>query len=256
MHLRRYIAVIALVLVCLPVLSQDFVPPRLTVYATDLTGTLSPGDLADLNARLRAFDDSTSTQVVFLMVPTIGNYAVEEAALKVAEENKIGRKGRDNGVLLFVAQDDRAIRIEVGYGLEGVLPDIICGQIIRNEIIPAFRAGDYSGGIHAGLQSIMLAVRNEYTADEKSGKKGGGFGFLIFVAIMVFFFIFMRRRGGPFSGSGPMGGRGGGPFIFIPPIGGGWGGRRGSGGGFGGFGGGGFSGGGGSFGGGGASGHW
>jgi uncharacterized protein len=240
-------------------LSQEFVPPRLSAYATDQTGTLSAGDLSELNASLKAFDDSTSTQIVVLMVTTTGDYAVEEAALKVAEVNQIGRKGKDNGILLFVAKDDRAVRIEVGYGLEGVLPDILAGQIMRNEIFPEFRKGDYAGGIRAGVDAIMRATRNEYKAEPRKKGPSGNTGLFVIAAIIILIIIAMNRRGGgPTSGAGPGSRRLFGPFLFFPP-GGSWGGRGGSwGGGFGGFGGGGggFSGGGGSFGGGGASGHW
>ena len=236
--------------------AQEFVPPRVTTYATDLTGTLRSSDLAGLNARLADFDKQTSTQVVVLMVPTTEGMAVEEAALKVAELNAIGRKGKDNGVLLFIAKDDRRIRIEVGYGLEGVLPDIISGQIIRNEITPLFRQGEYAAGIYAGAEAIMRATQNEYKAEPEK-KKGTGISAIFVIMIVLLIFMIINRKGkGPFSGSGPT--KGGGPFIFFPPVGGGWSGRRGGmGGGFGGgWGGGGFSGGGGSFGGGGASGSW
>jgi uncharacterized protein len=212
---------------------------------------LRPGEISALNAKLQQYDQETSTQVVVLMVPTTDETPLEEASLKVAELNSIGRKGKNNGVLLFIAKNDRRIRIEVGYGLEGALPDITAGQIIRHEITPRFREGDYYAGIAAGVESIILATKNEYKAEPESGRNRG-FPFpLIFLVIIAFIVLSrMARGGGPFSGVGT-GGRSG-PFIFFPPMGGG----RSSGGGFGGFGGGGFSGGGGSFGGGGASGSW
>jgi len=233
--------------------AQEAEIPKVTRYATDLTGTLSSSQLDELERRLKAFDDSTSTQIVALMVPTIGQYAIEEYSLKVAELNKIGRKGRDNGALLLIAKDDRQLRIETGYGLEGALPDALSGLIIRREIAPRFREGDYFGGISSGVEAIMLAVRGEYTADPKDRKREkdpvGIFPFIIFLFVLFTFLrgIFGRRR---FSGrSRSYRGWGG-----IPPIIGGWGGSGGSFGGGGGFGG--VSGGGGSFGGGGASGSW
>jgi uncharacterized protein len=231
-------------------LSQEFTPPKLTQYVTDQSGTLSSGEIAAISAKLEQFDHETSTQIVVLMVPTLGDSPVEEASLKVAELNKIGRGGKNNGILLFVAKNDRKIRIEVGYGLEGAVPDITAGQIIRREITPRFREGDYYAGIVAGVQSIMLATKNEYKA-EPGNRTSRGFPVPIIFLIIIAFVVLSRigRGGGPFSGR-----RGPGPFIFFPPGGGGWGGSGGSGGG--GFGGGGFSGGGGSFGGGGASGSW
>ena len=215
--------------------------PALSRYATDLTGTLSAAQLAELESLLASFDRSTSTQVVVLVVPTLYGDDLEEYTLRVAEKNSIGRKGKDNGVLLFAALNDRKVRIEVGYGLEGALPDALAGQIIRREIAPRFRENDYYGGIRAGVEAIMAATKGEYQAEPAAGQGHQGSPAL-FLVIVVLFFVFrlLRRRRGFFPG---------GPFI-----GGGWG----SGGGFGGgsFSGGGFSGGGGSFGGGGASGGW
>ena len=232
--------------------------PRLTQYVTDQTGSLSWEQIAQLNSKLEQFEKTTSTQIVVLLVPTLGDYAVEEYALKVAELNKIGREGKDNGALLLIAKNERRVRIEVGYGLEGALPDILSGQIVRKEIGPRFAAGDFYGGIDAGVEAMMKATRNEYTADPESSGRSVRSILPMLVILFVFFMIMSRmvrsRRRFLRSGS-PFGGPGG-----FPPIGGGWGGGRtgGWGGGSfgGGSGGGGFSGGGGSFGGGGASGSW
>ncbi len=228
--------------------AEEFTPPKLTQYVTDQTGTLRQGEISTLNARLRQFETETSNQIAVLMVGTIGDSPVEEASLKVAELNKIGRAGKNNGVLLFIARDDRALRIEVGYGLEGALPDITTGQIIRHEIVPRLREGNYYAGITAGVDAIILATKGEYKG-EPAGREKRGMPLGVIIAIIIAVLVFSRRRGG--RGGGP-------PFIFFPPMGGGRGsgGLGGFGGGFGGFGGGGFSGGGGSFGGGGASGSW
>ncbi len=227
-------------------LGDQFVPLKLTRYVNDQTGTLLQGEMATLNSRLEQFETQTSIQVVVLMVPTIGDTPLEEASLKVAELNKIGRAGKSNGVLLFIAKDDHKLRIEVGYGLEGALPDITSGQITRNEIVPRFREGNYYGGIAAGVEAIILATKNEYKGEAREDSKRGfpvGMIIAIFVVLMI-----LSRRGR--RGGGP-------PFIFFPPMGGGRSSGGFGGGGFGGFGGGGgFSGGGGSFGGGGASGSW
>ena len=219
---------------------------QLTRRVTDLTQTLTPSEVTALETKLKSFEDSTSTQVVVVMVSSIGESTIEEAALQVAEVNGIGRKGKDNGVLLFVAKDDRQMRIEVGYGLEGTLPDALAGQIIRKEITPWFRQGDFHAGIDAGITAIMAATRNEYKADEPPSDTP--FPFLIVLFILLFMLMMWRRK--KFLG-------GGGTPIFFPggiPRSGSWhsGGWSGGGGGSGG----GFSGGGGSFGGGGASGSW
>jgi uncharacterized protein len=223
--------------------------PMLREYVTDQTGTLTSSQIASLSSRLRMFEDSTSTQIVVAMIPTIGQDALEEVSLKIVEANKVGQKKKDNGALLLIVKNDRLLRIEVGYGLEGVLTDALSAQIIRHEITPRFREGDYAGGIASGIDAIMKATRNEYTADPREKKKDreDSFPWIVFIIIVVVIISSMRRRG-RFTGGG------------FPPIIGGWGGGGGSswGGGFGGgsFGGGGFSGGGGSFGGGGASGSW
>ncbi len=226
-----------------PVLAEDLAVPKLKTRVTDLTGSLSGTEIRSLEQRLQVFEDSTSTQIVVLLLPTIEDRAIEEVAYRIAKENGIGQKGKNNGILLLVAKADRKLRIEVGYGLEGILPDILAGRIIRNEIVPHFRTGDYYGGIEAGLNAIMLATKSEYVADPKnddSSQSGAIVFFIIFVVILMMINGMRRHRGGTFLGGGP----------YLP---GGW---SSSGGGGGGWSGGGFSGGGGSFGGGGASGSW
>lgn len=221
--------------------------PRLSQYATDLTETLTGRQLDLLNQKLREFDQTTSNQIVVLIVGTIGSASLEDYTLRVVEKNRVGTKGKDNGVLLFVAKDDRQLRIEVGYGLEGALPDALSGIIIRREITPRFREGDFFGGINAGIEAIILATRNEYKADpgERKGVPVSVLIVLFIIAFGVFRAMASARR---WAGTGVF--RPGRRYGGWPPIGGGWGG------GGGGFGGGGFSGGGGSFGGGGASGRW
>ena len=229
--------------------AQEAAVPHLTRYATDLSGTLTSDQLAALEQKLEAFDKSTSTQVVVLIVPSLGTGSLEETSLRVAETNGIGTKEHSNGVLLFIAMAERRVRIEVGYGLEGALPDALAGIIIRRELAPKFREGDYYAGIDAAVDAIMLASKDEYKppAEKPAGKSRFSSSFLIAAIILIFFVLRLTRLMNPLS-------RRGGGFW--------WGGFPGSGG-FGGgsfgggsFGGGGFSGGGGSFGGGGASGSW
>ena len=228
-----------------PVPAREANFPRLTQYVTDLTGTLTSSDISVLNGKLEEFDRASSTQIVVLMVPTIGDDVIEEVTLRVAEQNGIGQKGKSNGALLFIARNDKRVRIEVGYGLEGALPDILSGQIIRKEMGPKFRVGDYAGGINAAIDAMILATRNEYKADPR-GKRSSPILVPIFVILFVLFLFGRAMFRSRFSGGVGRGiSRGG-------WIGGGFGG---GGGGFGG-GGGGFSGGGGGFGGGGASGSW
>lgn len=226
-------------------------PPRgvgvgkIVHWVTDQTGTLSADEIRSLEARLKAIEAANSNQIVVVIIPTIGMESLEETALLIAEQSGVGKKEKNNGILLLIAKNDRKMRIEVGYGLEGALPDVLAGTIIRNEISPSFRSGDYYGGILAGVEAIDRSTRNEYTADPEGGKHGGGIlPLLLLLAVLFVLFNGMRRRRygllpmgipGPFGGGrGRMGGFGGGTFG----------------------GGGGFMGGGGSFGGGGASGGW
>lgn len=227
-----------------PVSAQEI--PKLQRRVTDLTNTLSAAEINALEGDLAAFEDSTSCQIVVLMIPTLGDQSLEDFALRTAQSNGVGREKQDNGVLLLVVKDDRKIRIEVGYGLEGSLTDALSSQIIRREITPYFRSGDYYSGIKAGMDAIMLATRNEYKAEKtKSTSNNSSSFFVLLFFLMIFVFVVRsaRRRSGALAML---------PFLLGSSAsrsrGGGWGG--------GGGGGGGFSGGGGSFGGGGASGGW
>lgn len=228
--------------------------PTLKNYANDFTSTLSNSELYTLNSALKTFDDSTSSQVVFLMIRSIEGYSLEMYTYEVASRNKIGST-KNNGVLFFVAKDDRKIRIEVGYGLEGALPDALASSILRNEVRPYFKHNEYYAGISAGLDAIMKAIKGEYTSDKKKDDKDG-IGFpIMYIILILIFIIFSGRKGGRGGGGGLL------PWLIISSMGsgrskggwgsGGFGGFSGGGGGFGGF-----SGGGGSFGGGGASGSW
>ncbi len=215
-------------------------------WITDETGTLTPGELESIDQTLADFQKETSNQIVVLMIPTLGGRNIEEFSMEEAEKNRIGRKDRNNGVLMLIAKNDRRIRFEVGYGLEGVLTDVLSDQIIRHEIAPLFRAGDFAGGIRAGVTAIMEVTKGEYKGDEEQDNLHRISPILVFF-LMIFVFGFLRIfRGGRRRFLGPGGFYSSGPF---------WGGG-GFGGGFGGGSGGGFSGGGGSFGGGGASGGW
>jgi uncharacterized protein len=229
--------------------------PVVSHRVNDFTNTFSARGKEALESMLAQFENETSNQIIVVMIQSLGGEALEDVSLKAAENNKIGKKDRNNGVLLFIAKDDHKVRIEVGYGLEGVLPDALCDQIIRHDIVPRFRTGDFDGGVLAGVRAIMDATKGEFTGDKRSDRYMRGLSVPVGIAIFLFFLLmrlFMRgsrhfigRRGyyygGPwFWGGGGFGGFGGGGF----------------GGGGGGFGGGGFSGGGGSFGGGGASGSW
>jgi len=270
-----------LLLLALPAWAQLAVP-QLTARVTDLTGTLTKEQTASLEQMLQSFEARKGSQIAVLMVPTTAPEAIEQYALRVAERWKIGRKNVDDGAILVVAKNDRALRIEVGYGLEGALNDATASRIIREAIAPRFREGDFYGGINAGVDRMIRVIDGEPLPEPASPapQVGGGFGqslpILLILAIVVGGLL--RRMLGRTVGSAAAGGAVGavawllvgaasiavmaGIVAFIFTLAGGGAGRRYYGGFPGGFGGGGlgrrggFRGGGGSFGGGGASGRW
>ena len=221
--------------------------PELHRHITDLSGTLSSSEIESIDQTLSRFEQETSNQIVVLLITTLNDQSIEEYTLQVAEKNKLGKKGRDNGVLMVIAKSDRKVRIEVGYGLEGALTDAISDEIIRHFITPYFRNGDFAGGIDAGIIAIIATTKGEFKGEPHSNRQSHPPPLLFF--LFPLFFILLRILSGSrrhYLGSGGYYSRGG-------WLGGGFGGGGFSGGG---FGGGGFSGGGGSFGGGGASGSW
>ena len=275
---------------CWPLIAGAQVPvPPLTGRVIDQTGTLTASQMAALEQTLRTFEARKGSQVAVLIVPSSSPETIEQYSLRVAEQWKLGRKKVDDGAVLVVAKDDRALRIEVGYGLEGILNDAASKRIISDIIVPRFQQGDFHGGITAGVDRILRVIDGEPLPEPK-GKPAGNIGNiwqyvpLIFILAIVVGGV-LHAVLGRFPGALVTGGFVGGiawlfagvvsialiagviAFLFTL-LGGGMGGRGSGAGGFrgggfdgggfggGGFGGGGFSGGGGGFGGGGASGRW
>lgn len=209
-----------------------------------------------LDAKLRAFDEQTSNQVVVAIFPQLPSASLEDFTVRTAQSWRAGRQKLDNGVVLFVFVAERRVRLEVGYGLEGALPDALTKRIIEEEITPRFRAGDPAAGLEAGVDAILKATRGEYTAAKtaRPGLSPVVVFLLLILAVIVLSWLQNQVAGATYTGRGyrtyRRGGWGGGWG------GGGFGGGGGWGGGSSGGGGGGFSGGGGGFGGGGASGSW
>ncbi len=270
--------------------------PALQTRVTDLTNTLSPPQRAQLEQRLAAFEQQKGSQLAVLLIPTTQPETIEQYAIRVVDQWQLGRKGIDDGALILLAKDDRTVRIEVGRGLEGVIPDAVANRVVEEIMIPHFRQGDFYGGIAAGLERVIRLVEGEPLPEPawrgppapEIHPEGIFFSFFGSIILGHFLRIFVGRLLAGLISAGlagfvltavfglPVGfglivavivfvfiigdsGRGGGGYYY----GGGYGGRyRGtgySGGGFGGgFGGssGGFSGGGGGFSGGGASGRW
>ncbi|HKX11791.1 MAG TPA: TPM domain-containing protein [bacterium] len=228
-----------------PALALD-VPPPPDHYVTDQAGILSPTLKNQLEESLAAFERDTSNQVLVATFPDLGGASIEDFGIRLSERWQPGQSGRNNGAILIVSKNDRKVRIEVGYGLEGPLPDAVAKSIIQNEILPRFKSGDFDGGVKAGVDAIVQATAGEY-----KGKVGGGIpvsGIILLIILIVVVILLLRLmtpyglyHGGSYRGGGSWSGSSGG-----------WGG----GGSWGSGSSGGFRGGGGSFGGGGASGGW
>lgn len=287
--MRAFLAVgcVLVLLAGTPPLNAEVAVPPLKARVTDLTGTLTPAQRETLEQELRSFETRKGSQVAVLMVPTTRPEAIEQYSIRVVDAWKLGRKGVDDGVLLLVAKQDRELRIEVGYGLEGVIPDAVAKRVISEIIVPYFKQGDFYGGIHAGVSRLIRLVDGEPLPPPESRDRswsgiqdllptvflavviGGGFlgallGRLLGAAVaggivsIIFWITIGSLIGAILAGLVV--------FLFTLAIGGsggrggfgGWssGGYRGTSGGSWSGGGGGFRGGGGGFGGGGASGRW
>ncbi len=230
-------------------------PPSQLV--SDYAGVLSSTDKQRLEQKLLAYEDSTSTQIAVVLVNTTDGYEVGDYAVRLAKKWGVGGKKYNNGIMLLAAINDRAVTIQTGYGMEGVLPDIITYRIIQNEIKPSFQRENYYQGLDNATNAIIAYAKGEYKADprEQSGK-GGGVPIILIVIIVIVVISIVSKGGGGNGGGKVMTGRGSSDLFWWTLLngmgrggrgggfGGGGGGFGGGGGGFGGFGGGGFGGGG------------
>jgi uncharacterized protein len=187
-HCVRLLAATSALLVALTSHASEV--PYLAGRVNDVAKILSASTNAELELLLKAHEDSTSNQVSVLIVQSLEGESLEEFSIKVAETWKLGQKGKDNGVLLLVAKDDRKVRIEVGRGLEGDLTDQTCGAIIRHEILPRFRDGDFDAGVRGGVLAILEAIKGTYKQQdggELGDTAGRILGFLFFLVIVGIF---------------------------------------------------------------------
>lgn len=169
MNLRHLLLIIVLLLLPLQLLALE-VPP-LAARVNDLAGALSPEMRQQLEQKLAAFERETSNQIVVLTVPSLQGDDIDQFSIRVAEAWKIGQKGRDNGVLLVIATTERKVRFEVGLGLQGVLPDITSGRIIREVMRPYLKVGNYDQGVAAGVGGIISATKGEFKGTGQTSKK-------------------------------------------------------------------------------------
>ncbi len=238
----------------------EVIPPS-GKWVTDLADLLTPSEEQMLSRKLAAYADTTSTQIVIVTLPTLNGIPAADYAVELGRQWGVGQQEYDNGVVILVARKEREVFIATGYGLEGAIPDVLAGRIVRDIMVPRFRQGDFYGGLSAAVDAIIAAALGEFQPPARTADGRGGWGNLatLFVLLVVLLFFLSAAR----SSGGPPRGRKSARYPYrvyhrthgLPPViiwgsgssgGGGW-----SGGGFGGF-----SGGGGSFGGGGAGGSW
>lgn len=241
--LRNWAALLLFIGISLSIVAQTypepFSPPRLV---NDYVGMLSREENMQLEEKLVAYDDSTSTQIAIVIISTLDGADAAQYATELGQKWGVGRKGKDNGVVILIAKDDHKLFIAPGRGAEEYLPDAICKRIVEKILKPAFRAGNYYGGLNDATDEMIARMSGTFVNNDKDEDDREGIPLWIIIAIIILIFfvlpLIFRNRGGDTTFT--RGGWGGGPFL------GGWGGgsSSGGGGGFGGFGGGGFGGGG------------
>lgn len=232
---------------------HDIIPdvPATPQLVTDFAGMLSSEEHQALETKLEQFERETSNELAVVIIDTLGYMEISEFANELGRKWDIGKASKRNGVLLLISKKDRQLNISPGDRLQGALPDATCGQIIRNIIVPEFRAGNYFDGINKGTDAIMAATKGEFTADPTDNKASNGFIFFIIIVVFIVFLliiifrknkqVYVSRRGYRYDNDDW--GNGGGWFGGGSSWGGG-------------SSGGGFGGGGGGFDGGGSSGSW
>ena len=191
-------------LFCVPVYALEV--PKLQGYVNDYAGMISPQAKATLEQELQAFEQSDSTQIVVLTIPSLEGEVLEEFGIKVAEQWKIGQKGKDNGIIMLVSKQDRKIRIEVGRGLEGKITDLMSGRIIDLVIKPKFKRGDFDNGLISGVHALIDATRGEFKAEsnQETHRRNGPsrlLTFLIFGGIAILVLGSVSRPAGAIGGA-------------------------------------------------------
>lgn len=185
--------IVSALFLCGPVFALD-IPDKPSSYVNDTIQLLSSSARSRLEATLAAFEKETSNQVVVAIFGSLEGGSLEDFSIRLAEKWKIGSEKNDNGVILLIFKEDRAVRIEVGYGLEGALPDATARLIIQNEIVPAFRAGDFDGGVEKAVAAIQQATQGEYKATGSSSQNNSVDAFMekngwVFYLGMFLFFL-------------------------------------------------------------------
>ncbi len=185
---KLVLAFSTLFVLCAPVWALE-VPDKPASYVNDYVSLLSPDTRAGLEQQLAAFDKETSNQVVVAIFQSLEGQSLEDFSIRLAEKWKPGTEKRDNGVVLLIFKEDREVRIEVGYGLEGALPDAIAKRIIENEFIPRFKQGDFDGGVQAAVDGIVQATKGEYKGSSSADEKIDEYAPWIFVGLVLYLLL-------------------------------------------------------------------
>lgn len=218
--MRRVLTILALFL-GFRLLAAEVMPPAPAKYFNDYAQVVSTDTAAQLNQALENFEKESSSQILVAVFPKMqSDSSVEDYTVRVARAWKVGQQAKNNGAVLFVFVQDRKMYLQVGYGLEGVLPDALCKRIIAEQITPRFKSGDFTGGMTAGVQSIIAAAKGEYTGSgstvaERGGlqRRGSPSVLFIIVAVIVVLILISRFRRLGSSGGG---------WIYTGGGGGGW----------------------------------
>ncbi len=205
-NMKKIFSFFILLLCCLPVAAYSLDVPRLQGYVNDYAGMISASAKSKIEEGLKAFEQSDSTQIVILTIPSLEGENIEEFSIKTAEAWKIGQQQKDNGVLLIVSKQERKIRVEVGRGLEGKLTDLMAGRIIDQVIKPRFKQGDFDAGFIMGASALIAATRGEFKAEQRPiQRRQKGFPpfltYFLFVGIFVLILGSLSRIVGGIAGA-------------------------------------------------------
>jgi uncharacterized protein len=172
-------------------------PPAPKAWFNDYAGVVDGAEARRLDQKLKQLDRETSTQVVVAVFPRLPSPSLEDFTARTAEAWRVGRKGLDNGAIFFVFVEDKKMRIEVGYGLEGALPDALAGRILNDQVVPRLRQGDWAGALEAGVDGIVAAVEGEYTAPPPAEPTGPSLRTIVVIVVLIVVFLLLARFGSP-----------------------------------------------------------
>ncbi|RYY34769.1 MAG: TPM domain-containing protein, partial [Sphingobacteriaceae bacterium] len=197
--LKKYIVLAGLLLTTFFAFAQEF-PEKPNKLVNDYADVLSPEQEQQLSNKVEAFADSTSTSIAIVTMKSVGEYDIGEYALQLGRKWGVGQGGKNNGIMILAAINDRKLTIQTGYGVEGALPDAITRRIREEDMNPRFREGDYYAGFDAAVDDIIKYTKGEYKAEPKAKKKNGGsgapIGFIVIIVIFILIMVFRNRGGG------------------------------------------------------------